>query len=77
MKYKCEKCGRKFDYIPDYGICPECGGRVGVVMINKGFIRKGVGGSLYLYQCPRCKNVVISYADEEICFCAEDEMGVG
>ena len=77
MKYKCEKCGRIFDYMPDYGICHYCGGRIGVVMDVIGFIRHDPEeGDLYLFQCPRCKRVEISNAYEEICFCAKDEMGV-
>jgi len=71
MKFKCERCGKKYDYMPEGKLCHECGGRVGVVMDVIGFIRdSSEEGSLYLFQCPKCKSVVISNKDE-ICFCEE------
>jgi len=71
-EYRCEKCGRMYEYMPSYGICSECGGRVGVRMVPVGFVRHSAEeGDIYLFQCPKCKSVVLSSEIEEVCFCGE------
>jgi len=59
MIYECEKCGRRFEYMPDYGICPECGGRVGTVMLVIEFIRHSPEEGNRLVVCPQIVPVCI------------------